>query len=99
MDKLQNAILDFEDFIQAPSEYEDQHRVREYRHEAYPKWALAVREFQRLQAQCEVYRESLKMVDNLSSGLRFDLYDASEFRMEMKEINAEAKQSLNQTKE
>lgn len=35
---LPQAVLDFDQFLNEPPEYEDLRRVREYRSSAYPKW-------------------------------------------------------------
>lgn len=36
----EKLLLEFEDFINEPPQYEEMFRVREYRHELYPKWRI-----------------------------------------------------------
>jgi len=38
MEELKQAAIEFEQFLNEPPDYEDKYMVREYRHQAYPKW-------------------------------------------------------------
>ena len=52
--------------------------------------------------QCEVNRvlvEALKKIEDMSSGVRFDLYGHSEFCAEMDSINATSGQALKQAED
>jgi tetratricopeptide (TPR) repeat protein len=40
--ELPKAILDFDQFLNEPPSYEEKRMVREYRHDAYPRWAKAL---------------------------------------------------------
>lgn len=42
VDALPQEVLDFDTFLNTPPEYEDKRMVRDYRHEAYPKWQKAI---------------------------------------------------------
>jgi len=46
--KLPQSVLDFDDFLNTPPDYEDMRMVREYRHAAYPKWQKVVAGIQQL---------------------------------------------------
>lgn len=46
--EVPESVAAFEDFLNEPPQYEEQYRVREYRHEAYPKWRRAIEDMQRL---------------------------------------------------
>lgn len=48
---LPPSVLAFEDLIQQPPQYEDMHRVREYRHSIYPHWAKVIADFRTLIAE------------------------------------------------
>lgn len=50
VDALLNAAVDFEVFLNTPPEYEDQRKVREFRHDAYRKW-------EKLRAALRMYLE------------------------------------------
>lgn len=41
--ELHRLVSEFEDFINEPPQYEELHKVRDYRHEAYSKWAPLAR--------------------------------------------------------
>jgi 5-bromo-4-chloroindolyl phosphate hydrolysis protein len=52
-------INEFEAFINEPPAYEDDFRVRDYRHELYPKWSLVLKEIQSLQSQLEASQQEV----------------------------------------
>ncbi len=72
------AVLAFDSFLNEPPEYEDRFRVRDYRHQAWPKWEKVMHEIRALISaapQSTPPEEgTTKFVRDLAEhGIRFDL--------------------------
>lgn len=59
MSQLPKSALEFEIFLDEPPQYENLRMVRDYRHEAYPKWKKAREDFA---AEIAGLRETLQIV-------------------------------------